>query len=579
MDHQEIEPTTVSIALTGSGGAGVMTAGGLLFDAAAKFGCYGLQTRSVGPQIRGGEAAALIRLSDRPVETHGDSFDILFALDWSNYSRFAAEIALTAKSVVIADADAGEVPVFVRNATDNIIEFPLKTITESVPGGRANMVSLGVIASAIGIPLETVTNLVCERLASKGGSAVESSTAAMALGYRHGASLGSFPKVAAADLATSAHRWLLTGNEAAALGAIRGGVRFAAAYPITPATEILEWLAPALRKVGGTLVQAEDELASINMIIGASFGGVPALTATSGPGFALMTESIGLATAAEVPVVIVDVMRGGPSTGIPTKSEQSDLNIAIYGLHGDAPHLVVAPVSLADCLFTTQWAVHLAEAMQAPAVVLSDQFFGQARMIVDRPADVAFIANRRRAERCSSDYARYALTADGVSPMAIPGTAGGQYTADGLEHAPSGTPSSRAEDHLSQLAKRRDKIDNFDYGTHWAEIDGDGDFVIITWGSTSTAVREAANVARAHGVHVKTIAVRLLAPLKVDALMAEIDGARRVLVIEQTDSGQFYRYLRSQCDLPADTRAVHHSGPLSVTPAEVHFEIMRDHQL
>jgi 2-oxoglutarate ferredoxin oxidoreductase subunit alpha len=184
-----------------------------------------------------------------------------------------------------------------------------------------------------------------------------------------------------------AGRWMISGNEAAGLGAGRGGVRFAAAYPITPATEILEWMAPALTKVGGTLVQAEDELASINMIIGASYGGIPSLTATSGPGLALMTESIGLAVASEVPIVIVDVMRGGPSTGIPTKSEQSDLNMAVYGLHGDAPHIVVAPTSVADCVFTTQWAVHLAESMQVPAIVLSDQFIGQARAVVGRPAE------------------------------------------------------------------------------------------------------------------------------------------------------------------------------------------------
>src|SRR5690606_35411547 len=176
-------------------------------------------------------------------------------------------------------------------------------------------------------------------------------------------------------------------NDGAGLGALRGGIRFVAAYPITPATEMLEWMAPALTRIGGTLLQAEDELASINMAIGASFGGVPSLTATAGPGLSLMAEGIGLAVSAEVPVVIVDVMRGGPSTGIPAKSEQSDLSFAVDGLHGDAPRLVLAPTSITDCVATTQWAVTLAEATQAPAIVLSDQFMGQSRAIVDRPAD------------------------------------------------------------------------------------------------------------------------------------------------------------------------------------------------
>jgi hypothetical protein len=175
-------------------------------------------------------------------------------------------------------------------------------------------------------------------------------------------------------------------------------VRFVAAYPLTPATELLEWMSPALAEVGGTLVQAEDELASINMAIGGSYGGVPSLTATSGPGLSLMIEALGLAVTAEIPIVVVDVMRVGPSTGIPTKSEQGDLNIAVHGLHGDAPHLVLACNSVADCLGTTQWAVQLAEALQSPAIVLSDQFLGQARSVVDRPDDRAAGPGRVVAE-------------------------------------------------------------------------------------------------------------------------------------------------------------------------------------
>lgn len=579
MTASEHSAQSISIALTGSGGAGVMTAGGLLLDAAAKAGLYGLQTRSVGPQIRGGEAAALLRLADWPVETHAGNFDVLLALDWNNFSRFAAEIQLGPSSIVMADAAAGAVPDAVTAATHNIIELPIKQIAEDIPGGRVNMVALGLLCGAIGIREADIVGLIGDRLAAKGIEAIEASTACLHAGFHHSTLLDGTTTIGNGESAAANNRWLLTGNEAAGLGALRGGVRFCAAYPITPATEILEWLAPALSRAGGTLVQAEDELASVNMIIGASFGGVPALTATSGPGLALMSESIGLATAAEVPIVVIDVMRGGPSTGIPTKSEQSDLNIAVHGLHGDAPHLVVAPISLADCLFTTQWAVHLAEAMQAPAIVLSDQFLGQARMIVDRPADVAFVADRRRAEPQATAYTRYAITTDGVSPMTVPGVAGGQYTADGLAHAVTGIPSSAAEDHVAQLAKRRRKIEDHDYGNHWAEIDGEGDFVILTWGSTAAPVREAAAQARARGLHVRTVAVRLLAPLRTRDLMDVLDGARRILVIEQNESGQFHRYVRGHCDLPGDTRAVHHPGPLPITPDEVLCEILKEHRL
>src|SRR5581483_5945245 len=307
------------------------------------------------------------------------------------------------------------------------------------------------------------------------------------------------------------------GNEAAGYGAVRGGVRFVAAYPITPATELLEWMAPALVKVGGTLVQAEDELASINMAIGASYGGVPSLTATAGPGLALMTEAIGLAVSAEIPLVVVDVMRGGPSTGIPAKSEQSDLSFAVSGLHGDAPRLVLAPTSIVDCIATTQWAVELAEALQAPALVLSDQFMGQSRAIVDRPQTTASPLRRVVAAANAPDYKRYRNTESGVSPMAIPGTPGIAYTADGLEHSEMGIPTSQARAHALQLDKRARKLEAFDYGARWADIEGDGPLAVITFGSTTAAVREALQRAQDQGVHARIIAIRLLAPLQPQA--------------------------------------------------------------
>lgn len=562
---------SLSVAITGSGGAGVMTVGDLLLEAAVGVGWYGLQTRSVGPQIRGGESAALLRLSPRPVEIHGPAFDLVFAVDWLNFDRFAAEIPLTAKTVVVADPAAGEPPARVRECGAILVDLPIKDLVAAIAGGRPNMLALGVLAGHIGLPQDVMVALIADRFAAKGAAAVSSSTQAVTAGYAHSAALNAAPRLAApaAPASSAGKRWVINGNEAAGLGAVRGGVRFAAAYPITPATEILEWLAPALAKVGGRLVQAEDELASINMTIGASFGGVPSLTATSGPGYALMTEAIGLATAAEVPIVVVDVMRGGPSTGIPTKSEQCDLNIAVYGLHGDAPHLVVAPNSVADCLFSTQWAVHLAEAMQVPAVVLSDQFLGQARVVIDRPAEVAFLARREHATHIEGDYRRYAVTGSGISPMAIPGTPGGQYTADGLEHNPRGTPSTRAEDHDAQLDKRQRKVADFTYGQHWADIEGDGELAVVTWGSSTGAVREAVRAARAKGLAVRTISLRLLAPALPAAMAAALEGARRVLVVEQTHSGQFLNYLKAHYDLAGEVRSCRHPGPLSISADEV----------
>jgi len=568
VSHGPIErPGDHVIAISGSGGAGAITAGSILLDAAAKSGRYGLLTRSVGPQIRGGEAAALVRLSDRPLSCGAEKFDTLIAMDWRNIDRFIAEIPLSQDSTVIADPKAGDIPDAISQSGATVVEIPLQALAAEIDNGRPNMVALGAAAALAGIPSDAIIDVIGKKLEAKGSAVIEAGIASVITGGA--AAADAMPCPPAHDgTRDGAERWVISGNEAAGLGAVRGGVRFAAAYPITPATEILEWLAAGLPKLGGTLVQAEDELASINMVIGASFGGTPSLTATSGPGLALMIESLGLATASEVPVVVVDVMRGGPSTGIPTKSEQSDLNIAVYGFHGDAPHVVVAPLSVSDCVFTTSWAVHLAEAMQVPAIVLSDQFLGQARAVIDRPADVAFIGRREIAAQPANDYCRYAVTASGVSPMAIPGTAGGRYTADGLEHSPSGNPSSRGEDHAAQLDKRRNKVDGFDYGSHWADLGGDADAetAVLTWGSTAAAANEAVS---ATDMPVRLIAMRLLSPPQTDQLAAALAGVKRILIVDQSHSGQFQRYLRAFYDLPGETRSLHRAGPLLFGPSEI----------
>ncbi|MCK6409501.1 MAG: 2-oxoacid:acceptor oxidoreductase family protein, partial [Thauera sp.] len=435
-----------------------MTAGNMLLDAAGRAGLYAYMTRSSGAQIRGGEAAAMMRLSTTPVQSHDDHYDVLVAIDWQNVGRFSAEIPMTADSLVLGDPDGGDFPEQIRAKGTRSADIPFKKMAKEIDGGRPNMIALGAVAALVGLPEDAVLGVVRDSLAKKGAAVLTASEASVRAGMAFAASLPPSPRLTATQ-SQGERLWSITGNEAAGLGAVRGGIRFVAAYPITPGTEVLEWLAPNLAKLGGVLVQAEDELASVNQIIGASYAGIPSLTATSGPGLALMIESLGLAVASETPITVVNVMRGGPSTGIPVKSEQSDLNIALYGLHGDAPHLVVAPNSLADCTFATQWAVHLADSLQTAAIVLSDQSLGQSRATISPPADPGFRAVRLMPEgELAERYRRYANTASGVSPMAVPGMKGYQYTADGLEHNESGTPSSAAADHSNQLDKRLRKL-------------------------------------------------------------------------------------------------------------------------
>jgi 2-oxoglutarate ferredoxin oxidoreductase subunit alpha len=435
------------------------------------------------------------------------------------------------------------------------------------------MVALGLAAGLLGLPEPILIEVISKSLKKGDPKTLAASEAAIRAGLGAASGIG-WTATLAPPPAKTGTRWTVSGNHAAGLGAIKGGIRFVAAYPITPASEMLEWMAPALRKVGGTLVQAEDELASINMAIGGSYGGVPSLTATSGPGLALMSEAFGLAIASETPIVVVNVMRGGPSTGIPTKSEQTDLNMAVYGLHGDAPHLVVAPLSVADCQFATQWAVQLAERTQTPAIVLSDQNLGQARAIVDRPADVALAGGRLIEQAPEPGYARYAVTPSGISPMALPGTKGGQYTADGLEHNPRGTPSSQAKDHSAQLDKRARKVEGFDYGDHWAEVEGEGDVAVITWGSTTAPVREALARARADGLKARLVAVRLIAPVQPARFAAALKGIGSALIVEQSHGAQFHKFLRAHYDLPGKIDVLARPGPILFKPDDIRKHLM-----
>lgn len=576
-------PRPLTVAICGSGGSGALTAGLILLAAARHRGDFGMLMRSAGPQVRGGESVSILRIDSQTVSCIGDRIDLLAALDWRNIERFHDELPLDANSWILLDPASGSVPESIADSGARQHPVHFSKQAHSHTGGRANMVAVGEIGRAISLPLNSVLAGVDEILAGKDVSIRDSARACIEAAYASGSA------TAPPDPATATHRrWRLSGNAAAGLGALRGGVGFVAAYPITPASEMLEWLAPRIEDTGGTLVQAEDELAAVNMLIGASFGGTPALTATSGPGLSLMSEGIGLAVASETPIVVVNVSRGGPSTGMPTKSEQSDLNLAIYGLHGDAPHLVLAPLSLSDCTYTVEWAVRLAERMQTAAIVLSDQALGQTQAIIDPPPRCPSVAPRKRLARAEAaraperdapedPVARYQPSADGISPMPLPGQAGGVYTADGLTHDRYGTPSSSATDHSNHLEKLHHKLVAHDYGESWVVIDPEFEqaapqervqISLVTWGSSWGAVHEAATRLRGRGIPIRAIGLRLLAPLQRRSLQAAVDGTQ-VLVVEVNASGQLFRYLNAERSLPATARSFARPGPLPLRPAEI----------
>jgi 2-oxoglutarate/2-oxoacid ferredoxin oxidoreductase subunit alpha len=570
--------TSVAIVFAGSGGAGAMTAGTVLLRAAAHAGYYGLMTQLFGPQVRGGEAAALVQIATEPIEAQPNRFDLFVALDWERIDQYSAEIPLDSASAILADPAAGAVRASVAKSKARVVALAMNDphasrLERGLSGRRTNMFAAGVVTALIGIEQRHLQAAIDAVLADKGEETIAANRAGAASGIEAAAGLALNLRL---DPPRPAARWLISGNQALALGALRGGVRFVGCYPITPATDLVEWLAPEIRKLGGRLVQAEDELAAINMTLGASYGGTPAMAVTSGPGMSLMGETLGLAVAAEVPAVIVDVMRAGPSTGIASKTEQSDVNIAIYGGHGDAPRVVLAPTSITDCLNTAEYAVYVAESLQTPVVVLSDQALGQAYAVIDPSGNRPKPLKRRTngAPPGTPLFKRYAVDGDPLTAMPLPGTPGYQWVAEGLTHNEIGLPASGAGMHAAQLNKRARKLQRFDPGELWGETWGEGDTVLLAFGSSVGPARVAARRLAGAGQHVRVVALRVLSPLPMQAIARAIHGARRIIVIEQNHSAQLYRHLIGHKAIPSSAESVARPGPLPFRPSEVAAYVM-----
>jgi len=577
--------TNLTIAMVGSGGTGVVTAGEILLRAAAKQGLYGVLRKTFGPQIRGGESAAIVRLGSEVVTNLSGRIDLLLVLDWSNFQRFADEIPVTESTILIADKAAGEYPANLPQPQQTLT-LDFLGLAKTLGSGHSNLALLGYVTGWLGCTPEITELAIRHRLQKHPQETIELAIA-VALGGTQLQLEQPIPLKPVLPLPTHStgqknaqNLWVANGNQLTGLGALEAGIRFVAAYPITPASDVLEWIAGEIESVGGHLVQAEDELAAVNMAIGAGFGGVPAMTATSGPGMALMSEAMGLAVASETPLVVVDVMRGGPSTGIPTKSEQSDFNLAVYGLHGDAPHVVLSALSISDCHFTAGWAAEIASERQSLVIVLSDQFLGQSSQIMPPAASTGFSANTEQAILAQGEageaapYFRYLDTDSGISPIALPGQPDGMFTADGLEHNAAAIPSPKAADHQQQLAKRLRKLDSLVESPHWAEVHGQGSLLLICWGSLYQVSLEAQTRLRAKGIDITVMGIRLLAPLPLEKIKQAMGQARQTLVIEQNQQGQFAHYLRSfdWQGLGPDQLSFHQycrPGPALFSPVEI----------
>lgn len=561
----------VSFSIVGSGGDGAVAAGDIVAMACAGQGLNVIKTEAYGPQIRGGESSCSVRISATPIFAQAGSLDAVVVFNWKDFARFGDEVVPAADAIVFyeaADAPPGD-------AAGVLVPVPFtQLMREAGVAGAKNIIAVGLLASTFGLPLDPIRSAVRQRFARKSADVVEANLRAFDIGVGALRTLNVAPRPFTHTPA--APRLLMSGNDAVAFGALHAGCSFFAGYPITPSTEILQTLAEWLPKIGATCVQTEDELSAIGAVIGASFAGAKAMTATSGPGLSLMSEMIGLSSIAEIPAVIVDVQRGGPSTGIPTKSEQSDLLHALYASHGDTPRVVLACSDVEDAFHTTVDAFNIAEEYQVPVIVLSDQLVAQRRETIDAITLTHDVRQRRVAiVPDGGEYRRYADAEDGVSAMTIPGMAQGMYQTNGLEHDEMGRPSSMFVEHEKMNAKRYRKIKAIagQYKLYRRFGDENPELGIICWGSSAGAVREVVENMKKRGQRVAAFIPRMIAPLPATELQAFVDSCQRVLVVELSHSAQFHQYLRSQIDLPRGrTKVLARSGGKALSVSEVLIE-------
>ena len=566
----------ITLAFVGSGGDGAVAAGDIIATACAREGLHVMKTEAYGPQIRGGESSCTVRISTNRLYAPSDRIDVLIVFSWNDFARFQNELTPADDAILIHEEGDAPPP---ELAGHPCLGVPfLKAAREENAPKAKNIISLGVAAAVAGLPLDALRRSIAQRFAKKGASLIDACLRAFDRGIAEATNHG--PSTKRLDYERHDGKLLMSGNDASALAAIDAGCRFFAGYPITPSTEILQFLAEWLPKLGGTALQTEDELSAIGAVIGASFAGAKSMTATSGPGLSLMSEMLGLASIAEIPAVIMNVQRGGPSTGIPTKSEQSDLFHAVFGSHGDTPRVVIGCTDVEDSYHATVDAFNIAEELQVPVIILSDQSIAQRRetIVADRLSHP--VRERRTPSAADLDeYRRYRVTADGVSPMAAPGLTGGIYQTNGLEHDEQGRPSAAFVVHEKMNAKRYRKLDLVarDLKTHERLGARKPKLGIICWGSTLGAVREAVARLGDDAADVAIFAPRLLAPLPAAPLQEFIDSCERVLIVELSFAAQFHHYLRTEVDLPrAKTEVYARSGGKNFGSTEIEAEIRQN---
>ena len=563
---------SIAIGIAGAGGDGVVVLGSFLQRLTASQGYFSSMPRYYGAQIRGGGSAIKLTLDGESVPVPKDSLDILVSLDWDKYLELKRELALTGDTLVVYEKDP---PAQVQlPSSSSQIAFSRASKEATGSAKDKNILALGLLTRLLGLAQDRVRNDIAE---DHKLHLVKEKIAAFNAGEKLFSELSLSPAGLSPARADSA-KLVLHGSAAMSRAAVDGGCRAFFGYPITPAAEIMQGMQKALSQGKGVYLQAEDEIAAAGLAVGASLTGAKAVTSTSGPGFDLMTEMMGLAVAAEIPMVIIDVQRCGPSTGIPSKSEQSDLNHAIYGGHGDAPRVVIAPYDVEGCYRLVIESLNIAQRFQTVVIVLSDQYLGQTFVAVDGgflEREYPVWDRKAPGPEDMGRYRRYQRTGDYISPMSAAGDEGLAYRTSGLTHSEVGAPAFDFETHQGLHDKRWDKLAPLGDREDLVQFFGNerSRRGIVTWGSSAQVVLETV---RDLGLEeeVRVCVPELIYPLP--KVVRDFAGSmEHLLTMEMNHSGQMHRYLRSEIDLPRNASCYCRAGGRPFSRAELRAPIVR----
>jgi 2-oxoglutarate ferredoxin oxidoreductase subunit alpha len=549
---------TFALAIGGAAGQGVATPGDILALLFSRRGLHLNAYNAYQSIIRGGHTFLTVRAGVDPVENLGDGIDLLIPLNQDTMDRHLR--LLTDGGACIYNADSikpGEAAPGVQ-----LCPLPVSTLADITRNKVAqNTLALGAALSMMGVGFAALESVMASQFGRKGEAVVKENVDIARSGYDY--ATANFKPFAKPLPMTDNKYAVLSGNSALAMGGAAAGVKFYCAYPMSPSTGVLHWMAGHGRKAGIMVRQVEDEIGVINMAIGAAHAGVRAMCATSGGGFALMTEGLGLSAQAEIPVVVIDCQRAGPSTGVPTKTEQGDLWQMLGAAFGDYPRVIAAPLDIADCFTLMPEIFNITDKFQCPGIVLCDLLLAEGRLSVD-PARLDFAPHIDRGELITSngevheEYLRYKITESGVSPRAIPGLPGYMHVVSSDEHDENGVLiSDEYTNHAKRRAmmeKRMRKEAGIAAMVPPPVLEGpkDADVTLIGWGSTDGTIREARAQLAEQGITTNQLQIRWLVPLHGDTIVKLLQGAKKTIIVENNFSGQFARYLRSETSYVAD---------------------------